>query len=60
MAQHTDFSVAAIGWLATDYPFHRHLQGAVYLEPNVSKSDLQLRLAKHYLSSPWVLRRRAW
>ena len=29
MAQHTDFSVAAIGWLATDYPFHRHLQGHV-------------------------------
>ena len=47
MAPHTDFSVAAIGWLATDYPFHRHLQGAVYLEPNVSKSDLQPRLAKH-------------
>jgi len=47
MAKHTDFSVAAIGWLATDYPFHRHLQGAVYLEPNVSKSDLQPRLAKH-------------
>jgi len=47
MAKHTDFSVAAIGWLATDYPFHRHLQGAVYLEPNVSKSDTQPRLAKH-------------